>query len=40
MTSRAPNVYRTLLENLLDGVMVIGFDGSVRLANAAASGFR
>ena len=36
MTSRTPNVYRTLLENLLDGVMVIGFDGSVRLANAAA----
>ena len=36
MTSRTPDVYRTLLENLLDGVMVIGFDGSVRFANAAA----
>ena len=31
----APEVYRALLENLSDGVMVIGFDGSVRLANAA-----
>ena len=36
MTGRAANVYRALLENLLDGVMVIGFDGSVKLANAAA----
>ena len=36
VTSRAPNVYRALMENLLDGVMVIGFDGSVKLANAAA----
>jgi len=34
--SNAANVYRALLENLLDGVMVIGFDGSVKLANAAA----
>ena len=36
MTSRAAGVYRALLENLLDGVMVIGFDGSVKLANASA----
>ncbi len=35
MTGRGPDIYRTLLENLSDGVMVIGFDGSVRLANAA-----
>ena len=37
MTERTvpPNIYRTLLENLSDGVMVIGFDGAVRLANAA-----
>ncbi len=35
MTDRDPDIYRTLLENLSDGVMVIGFDGSVRLANAA-----
>jgi len=32
----AASLYRALLENLLDGVMVIGFDGSVKLANAAA----
>ena len=31
-----PNLYRTLLENLSDGVMVIGFDGTMQLANAAA----
>ena len=35
MKSRDPEVYRALLENLSDGVMVIGFDGSVRIANAA-----
>ncbi len=35
MTDRGPDIYRTLLENLSDGVMVIGFDGSVRLANTA-----
>ena len=35
MKGPAPEVYRALLENLSDGVMVIGFDGSVRLANAA-----
>ena len=35
MKDPAPEVYRALLENLSDGVMVIGFDGSVRLANAA-----
>ena len=35
MTSRDPEVYRTLLENLSDGVMVIGFDGSVMIANSA-----
>ena len=35
MTDRGPDIYRTLLENLSDGVMVIGFDGSVKLANAA-----
>jgi len=34
--SNAANVDRALLENLIDGVMVIGFDGSVKLANAAA----
>ncbi len=36
MSNGAANLYRALLENLLDGVMVIGFDGSVKLANAAA----
>ncbi|MCY4077387.1 MAG: PAS domain S-box protein, partial [Acidobacteria bacterium] len=35
MTSRDPDIYRTLLENLSDGVVVIDFDGSVRIANAA-----
>ena len=35
MTDRSPDIYRTLLENLSDGVMVVGFDGSVRMANAA-----
>ena len=35
MTDRGPEIYRMLLENLSDGVMVIGFDGSVRLVNAA-----
>ena len=35
MTARDPDLYRTLLENLSDGVMVIEFDGTVRLANAA-----
>ena len=36
MNGRDPDIYRTLLENLSDGVMVIDFDGSVRLLNAAA----
>jgi len=36
VTSGAANLYRALLENLLDGVMVIGFDGSIRFANSAA----
>ena len=35
MTDRDPDIYRTLLENLSDGVIVIGFDGAVRMANAA-----
>ena len=35
MTDRDPDIYRTLLETLSDGVVVVGFDGSVRLANAA-----
>ncbi len=35
MKGHDPEVYRALFENLSDGVMVIGFDGSVRLANAA-----
>ncbi len=35
MTDRDPDIYRTLLENLSDGVIVIGFDGTVRMANAA-----
>ena len=35
MTARDSEIYRALLENLSDGVMVISFDGSVRLANAA-----
>ena len=35
MTNRDPDIYRTLLENLSDGVVVIDFDGSVRMANAA-----
>ncbi len=35
MTGRDPGIYRALLENLSDGVTVIGFDGSVRMANAA-----
>ena len=36
MTSGAPNLYRALLDNLLDGVMIIGFDGSMKFANSAA----
>lgn len=35
MTGRDPEVYSALLENLSDGVLVIDFDGSVRIANAA-----
>ena len=35
MASPAPDIYRTLLENLSDGVMVIDIDGSVRIANPA-----
>ena len=35
MTDREPDIYRTLLENLSDGVIVIDFDGAVRMANAA-----
>lgn len=34
MRGRDPDIYRALLEHLSDGVMVIGFDGSVRLATA------
>lgn len=34
-SDRDPDVHRTLLENLSDGVMVVEFDGSVRVANAA-----
>ncbi len=34
MTSRDPDIYRVLLESLSDGVIVIDFDGSVRMANA------
>jgi len=33
--ARDPEIYRALLENLTDGVLVIGFDGLVRMANAA-----
>jgi len=36
MTQSDSDIHRTLLEHLSDGVMVIGFDGSVRMANAAA----
>ncbi len=35
MTDRDPDIYRTLLDNLSDGVIVVGFDGAVRMANAA-----
>lgn len=35
MTDRDPDLYRTLMETLYDGVMVVGFDGSVRMANVA-----
>lgn len=30
-----PDLYRTLLESLSDGIMVIDFDGSIRIANAS-----
>ncbi len=35
MTGRAPEIYRALLESLSDGVIVIDFDGSIRMTNAA-----
>ena len=35
MSDRDPDIYRTLLEKMSDGVLVVGFDGSVRMANAA-----
>ena len=35
---RSTDIYRTLLENLSDGVMVVGVDGAVRLANSALCG--
>ncbi len=35
MTDRDPGIYRALMENLSDGVTVIDFDGSVRMANTA-----
>ena len=34
-TSESRDIYRTLLENLTDGVMVVDADGTVRLANPA-----
>ncbi|MCY3703601.1 MAG: PAS domain S-box protein [Rhodospirillales bacterium] len=35
MSSGAPDIYRSLLEDLSDGVMAVDFDGSVRIANPA-----
>jgi len=35
MAGDAPDIYRTLLENLSDGVMAIDADGAVRIANPA-----
>lgn len=35
MTARDAEIYRALLEDLSDGVLVIDFDGSIRIANAA-----
>ena len=35
MTSQGADIYRSLMDNLSDGVMVIDFDGNVRLANPA-----
>ncbi len=35
MTNSAPDLWQTLLDNLSDGVLVIDFDGSIRLANPA-----
>ncbi len=35
MAGRDPDIYKTLLENLSDGVLAIGFDGSVKIANPA-----
>ena len=34
MTDRDPEIHRRLLESLTDGVMVIDFDGSIRMANS------
>jgi len=34
MIDRDPEIHRRLLENLTDGVMVIDFDGSIRMANS------
>ena len=35
MTGRDGGLHEALLENLSDGVLAVGFDGSVRMANAA-----
>ncbi|MCY4098968.1 MAG: HlyD family efflux transporter periplasmic adaptor subunit [Rhodospirillales bacterium] len=35
MTAGDSDIFRALLEDLSDGVMVVGFDGTVRVANAA-----
>ena len=35
MSGHDPDIYRALLEDLSDGVMVVDFDGSVRIANPA-----
>ena len=35
MSGVAPDLYRSLLEDLSDGVLAVGFDGAVRLANPA-----
>ncbi len=35
MTGAAPDIHRALLEDLSDGVLAVGFDGVVRIANPA-----
>lgn len=35
MSGEVPDLYRSLLEDLSDGVLAVGFDGAVRLANPA-----